>query len=1018
MSSVLSATTAKAVTFAFLTATALAAPPPPGKQIVVTEGTDMQVTVSPDHKTILADLQGLIYSIPFGGGNARQITSPLQEASHPDWSAKGDLIALQCYAGGTFHIWTMHPDGTELKQITSGHGDDREPRISPDGATIAFTSDRAFEGSYDIYTVPIAGGEPKRITSAPADEFGPSWSLDGSKLVFVSGVGIVGTSIRSVDLASSTQEELRKIDPAQGRFEAPSWSPDSKRLAYIQFDGTDRLINSGHLRVEAMTSSESMMGKGDDAFPFPAVWLSATDLLYTANGKILRTSLAAHTETAIPFSAAIPTIRPVYKRKQYDFDSTAARPVKGIYAPALSPDARQIAFVALNQLYVMPVGGQPVAITHDTFYKQGPAWSPDGKVLAYVSDRDGVENVYLHAMSDADASSDRRASPAPTAQIMPAWSPDGKLLAFQDQTGATLLADVATGTTKPLAPSTFFPGRAAFSPNGRTVAIATIKPYTKRYREGTSAILTVDLASGKQQFFSPAPFESVTTRTEDGPIYSPDGKEMAFIMDDLLYTMPVDPNGHPSGPAVKLNDEVSDAPTWSGDSKRLLYLNLGKLHLIDRATGAITPVPLDMTWTPAKPHGKVLIHAARFWKGSGETEQKDVDVLVTDNRITSVTPHSASRPTDLTRLIEAPDSTVLPGLWESHAHPDSDNGIYYGARMGRLWLVYGVTDLRGIADNAYRAVEHNESYKSGAAVGPRIFHTGEAVDGERVYYPMMIPTTSEAQLQREFTRLKALDFDMVKLYVRLPFAWAEKGIQFAHTSMGVDTASHYLLPAVALGEDGMSHISATARTGWAYSRSLTGVSYGDVHKLLVDSGMWTITTTFAQAPYVEDPGMATDPRQGVAPPWENARLKTALTTAQHMDLKSSYRHLQDEEVTVGDDFRRGGLILAGTDSPLDIPATSLHLNLRAQVKYGLKPWQALETATSLPARAYGLDKDLGTLEAGKLADLIIVEGDPLTNINDVARVQCVMKNGDLQSVDQIAAPFAALPKNKVCSIAP
>jgi Tol biopolymer transport system component len=87
-----------------------------------------------------------------------QFTSPLQEASHPDWSAKGGFVALQCYAGGTFHIWTMHPDGTGLKQMTFGHGDDREPRVSPDGKTIAFDSDRAFEGSYDIWTVDVASG--------------------------------------------------------------------------------------------------------------------------------------------------------------------------------------------------------------------------------------------------------------------------------------------------------------------------------------------------------------------------------------------------------------------------------------------------------------------------------------------------------------------------------------------------------------------------------------------------------------------------------------------------------------------------------------------------------------------------------------------------------------------------------------------------------------------------------------------------------------------------------------------
>ncbi|MDE1176023.1 MAG: amidohydrolase family protein [Edaphobacter sp.] len=999
---------------AFITsAVAFAAPQP--KTITVSEGTNMQVTISPDHKSLLVNIQGLIYSMPATGGAGKQLTQPLQEASHPDWSSHGDLVALQSYAGGTFHIWTMKPDGTGLKQVTTGHGDDREPRLSPDGTTIAFSSDRAFKGSYDIWTVKTDGSDLKQITDSPADEYEPNWAHDGKHLVFVSGVGIQAKAIETVDLAGGHAATIASVDPTKARVDAPSYSPDDSKIAYILFDGGGMFLDKSHVVVASPSAASTPLytGKADDAFPFPAVWLTNKELLYTGSGKIIKADIASDTESSVPFTAAVPSTRPQFAHKKYDFDETSKHLVKGIYAPTLSPDGKKIAFVALNQLYLMTIGQAPVALTSDTFYKQGPTFSTDGKYLAYISDRDGIENIYVHDMSHVDAANDKRIAPSESAQIMPAWSPDGKMIAFQDQTGATLLADVATGTISPLAPITFFPGRAAFSPNGKKVAIATINPYTKRFREGTSDILMVDLATKKTKFYSPAPYESVTTRTEDGPIYAPNGKEIAFVLRDLLYTMPVDADGDPIGKAVKLNDETTDAPTWSGDSSKLLYLSNGKLRLIDRATGKITPVPVDLTFTQAKPTQKLLIHAGQFWKGSGPEVMKDVDILIVDNRIVSIKPHSATPYAGVTKTIEAPNSTVMPGLFENHVHADSDNGIYYGDRMGRLWLIYGVTELRGIADNAYRALEHRESYTADVATGPRVFNTGEAVDGERVYYPMMIATTSEEQLHREFGRLKALDFDFVKLYVRLPFAWAKEGIDFAHSQMGVETASHYLLPAVSLGEDGMSHLSATSRWGWAYSRSLTGHSYGDVRKLLVDSGMWTISTTFSQAPYADDPGMATDPRQAVAPPWENKRLKTAVQMASKSGTETMIDHLSDEESVVADVYHQGGMIVAGTDSPLDIPATSLHINLRAQVKYGhLEPWQALETVTSIPAKAYGLSRDLGTLEPGKLADLIIVSGDPLKNIEDAAKVQCVAKNGNLESVGAIMAPFAKSTKGE------
>jgi hypothetical protein len=117
--------------------------------------------------------------------------------------------------------------------------------------------------------------------------------------------------------------------------------------------------------------------------------------------------------------------------------------------------------------------------------------------------------------------------------------------------------------------------------------------------------------------------------------------------------------------------------------------------------------------------------------------------------------------------VDASNLTVIPGLWESHTH-EWISGKAYGDRLGRLWLAYGVTELQSQGDPVYRAIETREAFASGERVGPRYFASGEAIDGERVYYNFMRPTYSEAQLELEMARAQALDYDLVKTYVRLP----------------------------------------------------------------------------------------------------------------------------------------------------------------------------------------------------------------------------------------------------------
>lgn len=969
--------------------------------VPVTEATNSAATVSPDHRSIVMDVQGVLWSIPFGGGAGTQLTDALVEAARPDFSPRGDRVAFQAYKGGTFHIWTIRPNGSDLRQITFGHGDDREPRMSPDGTKVAFASDRAFAGSYDIWVADLSTGALTQWTRSPADEFEPAWSPDGREIAFVSGTGANGTTIQARDAAGN--QRVLATAATGTRVNSPSWSPDGAKIAYLQFAS-----NKSNLLVNG-----AQVGASNDVFPFFPQWLSNDALLYTADGKIRATTLSSGATREIPFQVAFALHRPSYRHKRFDLSSGESRRVLGIVGPTLSPDGKRVAFEALNQIWVMEIGDQPKAVTRGLYYKCDPAWSPDGTRLAYASDKNGTMDLYV---LDWRSGAEKRVTAIVGAEVSPAWSPDGRSLAYQDETGATWTVEIATGAVKKVITALFAPSKPTWHASGKTIAVAALKPYTKRFREGTSQILTVDLASGALTYQEPAPFESFSTRGEDGPVYSPDGTAVAAVMHSQLYVIPVDASGHVAGPARKLNGEVTDAPTWSGDSRSLLYLSNGKLRRISRSGGEPQTVPLDLSFKPEQHRGRVVIHAGAVWDGRGPEVQHDMDIVVVGQRIQSIRPHRGHGDDqgehegddddgEGTRSIDATKQTVIPGLWEAHTHQYIE-GKYYGDRLGRLWMAYGVTSLQSVGDPAYRAPETRESFAAGARVGPRYFATGEALDGERVYYNFMRPITSEAQLKLELSRGKALDYDMIKTYVRLPHAWQKEAIAYAH-ALGVFTGGHYMMPQLSFGGDGMTHVSATTRTGFAYTRSSAGVSYRDMTDLFSKAeGAFDISTTFNASLYAEDPAMVDDPRlQILNTPWDEAALRAKRDFVLSHDQTVSLDSLRKEEATVKRIQTGGGTILAGTDSPLDNVATALHLNLRAQVKYGLAPWQALQSATLKPARMYNVSADLGTIEDGKLADLTFINGDPLTTIKDLANVAGVMKGGRYYSVADLMKPF-------------
>ena len=528
-----------------------------------------------------------------------------------------------------------------------------------------------------------------------------------------------------------------------------------------------------------------------------------------------------------------------------------------------------------------------------------------------------------------------------------------------------------------------------------------MKPFSKRFREGTSQVLTVDLVSGETRYAEPAPFASLSTRGDDGPVFSPDGGHLAFVVESQLHVVEVDERGGFRNRPRRLTEEVTDSPSWCGSSA-LLYLNNGRLRKIALAGGRPSTVEMGLTWTRSRPRGRLVLRAGALWDGESEHLRREVDITIEGDRVVDVDDRDEARADP---VVDATGLTVMPGLIDAHNHWHM-RGRYWGARQGRLWLSYGITTVRSPADPVYQMLETREGIDSGAVLGPRYLATGEAVDGSRIYYNCMRPTRDGEGVRRELERASELDYDLVKTYVRLP----ESAQLTAARSANRPLTSHYLYPAVHLGMDGMEHTGSTNRLGYSQTVSKLGRSYEDAVELFAKSGMSITPTLFnAKALLAEDRSLVEDRRtRALYPEWEYRRLleKAAAAGESTPSAERTRRALAANVDMILRIHRGGGFLIAGTDSPLDDVAVSLHQNLRAMVQHGFTPYEALVTATRNPARWLGFPRRLGPIRPGRWADLVVVGGDPLRDVRAAADVRTVVANGVVHEVDELLAPFA------------
>lgn len=944
--------------------------------VTVTEGTNLALALSSDRRQIALSLQGVLFTMPVTGGLATRVIDVYHDAREPAWSADDTQIAFQGYRNGNWDIWQVAAAGGTPSPITQDPFDDREPQFSPDGTQLAFSSDRT--GNYDIWVISLRDGDLQQITHDASNEHSPAWSPDGTRLAYAVDVGSTSGEIRVADLNSDNPQV---VAAETAIINGISWQPDGSGLSYQSLSRNPGAVTE--LKRLSLTSgrTQTLSEAGDDVFPFRGSWLDERTILYTVNGRIRQQTLAG-ASSEIGFSATLPLNRQPYVRRQRAHDSTTEQRALGIVSPIISPTGSTIAFTALGDLWLWrPDTNELRNLTDDPFAEQMPKWSPDGGRIAYISDRTGTPDLWVY---DLNQNRHVQLEIAWRGISYPTWSPDGQAIAaFTRIAGSQLasqliVANLRDGSITPVhVPTPSQP--ISWSPDSAYVATTALAPYSSRYREGIYQLIVSEPGAEEGIITVPVAHRNITDVS-----LTPSGQAMTYIQDGLLWHLDLDEDFAPAGPPTRLVDELADAPSWSRGGEFMVYMNADRMKKLNVATGATTDItPPGVTWRRDQPVEDWVLRVGSLFDGRTEKYQHDVDIRIVGNRIAAISPADFG----VIPTIDASDKTAIPGLFEMHAHMGSTS-----ESQGRIWLAFGVTSVRDPGSNPYVAKERQEAWDSHRRIGPRTHITGYLTDGNRVYYSIAEGVTSAAHLERALDRANRLQLDFIKTYVRLPDHWQRRVVEYAH-SIGIPVSSHELYPAVAYGMDHVEHIGGTSRRGYQPKVSALGYSYDDVVKLLSESGMG-LTATVVLPGYAV---IAAEERDFFDTLQFQAFFGSSVREAAIVMGRRSGSSAASTAAANGrllrDLVAADALLVTGTDAPFVPYGAGLHAEFRLFQRAGLTPFEILQAATMKSAQAAGVADDLGSLEVGKLADIVLVEGDPLKEIRDADNVVLTIKNG-------------------------
>lgn len=1010
--------------------------------IVTDEGTWMDVDVSPDGKTIAFTLLGDIYTLPISGGTPKRITEGLSWDVQPRFSPDGSRIAFTSDRGGGDNIWVMNPDGTDKRQVTKE--DFRlvnQPSWSPDGRFIAakkhYTTERS-AGTGEVWLYHVSGGGGVQVVERANErlqkELGePTFAPDGSAIYYTrnttpgnafeyaqdSNAGIF--AIERHDLATG---EVTTAVSGYGGAVRPTPSPDGKQLAFVRRDK-----DQTQLWVKDLVSGRERMifGKLDldvqETWAVTGVypnmdWLpDSSGIVFWAGGKLNRVNRDGSGHGVIPFAvndtrAVADAPHPVIDVAPDSFATTMPR------FAMLSPDGSRVVFESLGRLYSKSAKGRdaPAPLTGDTAdaVEAFPAFSRDGSALAYVRWSDDKLGEII--LADAQGQN-RRVLTGPGHFGNIAFSPDGRMIAFEKREGGYLTAPDFSEN----------PGIYVMPVSGGEPKLVTRDGANPQWGASSDRLFIVARDGGKLALVSTDLNGEAKRVHAKGDLandlrIAPDGRNLAFRQNYEVFAMPLVPGGKPvdvsekggSLPVTKVSTGGADYLGWANGGDTLfwsigpslqsanvpaLFANAPKAE--DDKTAAYTPptigIPLQVTVQKAKPAGITVITGARVLTmraGLGADDAGVIEngmIVIEGDRITGVYDATTVKIKlrEGARMIDASGKTIMPGLVDAHAHGAYGAGDLIPQQNWSLLqdLAMGVTTVHNPSSQASTVFAAAERQRAGLTTGPRIFSTGEIIYGAKAA-DVYARIDSYDDALAHVRRIKAQGGISVKNYNQPRREQRQMVVRAA-------AAENMLVVAEGGSLFGMDMNIAADGNSTLEHNIPVDVFYGDVLQFFSQSG-----TNYTPTLVVTYGGLAGDPywRQATNV-WENPLM---VHTPPKMLLAETARRTKAPDwAFVDDNNAREARKLAQRGVKVSIGAhgqqagVGAHWELGSFVRGGMSPVEALKAGTIVSAQSLGMAKDIGSIEAGKLADLVILSDDPSQDITNSDNIEKVMIGGRL-----------------------